>query len=125
MKNHESAYAYFFLSVADELLSCQTLKITLKNEVLTYHGQYQGTYEMSASINGKPSWKSQSNVIWYSSSFWRIGNDDGTGDIITSGLLLGANESGKWIYWHEKKFKDIDTNDFSIECIAKKGTNQH
>ena len=80
---------------------------------------------MSASINGKPSWKSQSNVIWYSPNRWMIGNlNDSTGDIITSGLLLGANESGKWRYWHEKKFKDIDTNDFSIECI-KKGTNQH
>ena len=117
---------------ADELLLCQTIKITLKNEVLTYHGQYQGTYEISASINGKPSWKSQSNAIWYSPKIytipnrWRIGNlNDSTGDIFTSGLLLGANETGKWSYYHEKMFKKIDTNDFSIECIAKKGTNQH
>jgi hypothetical protein len=81
---------------------------------------------MSASINGKPSWKSQSNVVWYSPNKWRIGNlNDSTGDIITSGLLLGANETGKWMYYHEEMFKDIDTNDFSIECIAKKGTNQH
>ena len=85
---------------------------------------------MSASINGKPSWKSQSNVIWYSPNHlanqWIIGNlNDSTGDIITSGLLLGANESGKWVYYHENMFKDIDTNDISIECIAKKGTNQH
>ena len=85
---------------------------------------------MSALINGKPSWKSKSNLICYSPIInrWMIDSlNDSTGYIYTSGLLLGANKTGKWMYYHEHEemFKDIDTNDFSIECIAKKGTNQH
>ena len=41
----------------------------------------------------------------------------------TYGMLLGANENGKWEFFIEKTWKKLDTNDFSIECIARKGIN--
>ena len=113
-------------SVADELLSCQTIQITLKNEVLTHHGEYQDTYEMSASVNGKPSWTSQSTAIWKSQDYngWMIGNlkDIGkpSGTIGTGDLLSRAKENVVMCLCHGK----IGTNDFSIECIARKGNNQ-
>ena len=109
-------------------MSCQTIKITLKNEVLTHHGECQGTYETSALVNGKPSWTSQSTAIWYSQddNDWQIGDliNIGTdlGIIYTDGMLLTPNKNGKWMYDIEEMWKELDTNDFSIECIARKGT---
>ena len=59
---------------------------------------------------------------------WIIGNLNNigkpTGAIYTNGTLLGANENGKWNYLNGKMCKELDTNDFSIECIVRKGTNQ-
>ena len=85
---------------------------------------------MSTSVNGKPSWTSQSKAIWYiqNGNMWMIGNLKNIGEplgfICTTGILLGANENGKWSYSHEMKWKKLDTNDFSIECVVRKGTNQ-
>ena len=114
-------------SLLDDLLSCQTIKITLKNEVLSNMKAYHGIYKKSASINGKPSWKSQSKAIWKCQNDWWIGNlssiGKDRGSIYTTGTLFGANENGKWNSFIEKKWKKLDTNDFSIECIARKGTN--
>ena len=98
--------------------------------MLAHHGECHGTYELSALVNGKPSWTSHSKAIWYSQvdNDWEIGNlnDIGknVGVIYTRGMLLTANENGKWSYKHENKWKKLDTNDFSIECVVRKGTNQ-
>ena len=97
--------------------------------MLTHCGKYQGAYELSALVNGKPSWTSQSTAIWYiqDGNTWEIGNlnDIGKplGNIYTTGTLFGANENGKWNSIIEKTWKNPDKNDFTIECIARKGTN--
>ena len=123
-------WCIFLFSVLDELLSCQTIKITLKNEVLTNHGQFQGIYEISAPVNGKPSWTSQSSAIWYIPDYnmWTIGNLNDIGKsfgvIYITGMLLGANEIGKWKHIQGKMLTKIDIDDFCIECIARKGTIQ-
>ena len=97
--------------------------------MLTHHGECQGTYETSALVNGKPSWTSQSTAIWYIQvgNTWEIGNLNNIGkplgNIYTTGTLFGANENGKWNSLIEKKWKKLGTNDFSIECIARKGIN--
>ena len=94
--------------------------------MLTHHGQFQGTYELSASVNGKPSWRSKSKGIWYRQdhNVWVIGNVNDIGQIsvtiVTNDLLPRAKENRLMCLCHGK----IDTNDFSIECIARKGTNQ-
>ena len=96
--------------------------------MLTRCGQCQGNYEKSALVNGKPSWTSQSTAIWYiqDQNSWIVGNLEkigkSSGTICTRGMLLGTNTNGKWNYFHGKKWKKLDTNDFSIECIARKGT---
>ena len=98
--------------------------------MLTHRGEYQGIYDISESVNGKPSWTSQSTAIWYiqDGNTWEIGNlnDIGKpmGAIYTTGILLGANENDKWIYSDGKMWKKLDTNDIVIECIARKGINQ-
>ena len=112
-------YAQFFFYVVDNLQYCQTIKITLKNEVLTHCGQCQGTYEKSASVNGKPSWTSQSKALWYNPSGdkWMIGNQKNIGTrrgfMFTYGMPLGSKD-GK--YSDGKIWKRLDQTDFSIEC---------
>ena len=83
---------------------------------------------MSELVNGKPSWTLNSKAIWYNQdhNLWLIGNLNqiGTtmGRFFTTGTLFGANKNGKWKSSIEKKWKKLDKNDFSIECIARKGT---
>ena len=38
-------------------------------------GYYQGTYQISETLNGKPSWEVSAKAIWYSSDInaWAIG----------------------------------------------------
>ena len=42
----------------------QTIKISLKNDVLVHQEIFEGTYEMSTPVNGHPSWISSTNAIW-------------------------------------------------------------
>ena len=54
----------------------QTIKISLKNDVLVHQGTFEGTYEMSTPVNGQPSWISSTNAIWCTSTdtdYWIIG----------------------------------------------------
>ena len=102
----------------------------MKNEALSHHRKYEGTYEKSESVNDKPSWKSQSAAIWYlqGHNIWVIGDLSNIGEplgffFFTQGMLLGANGNGKWKYFNRGIWKNLDTTDFSIECIARKGTN--
>ena len=59
---------------------------------------------------------------------WGIGSLNDIGKpivgICTTGTLFGANENGKWNYSNGDMWKELDTNDFSLECIAKKGINR-
>ena len=122
----------YAFSVADQVQSCQTIKITLKNEVLIHQEENQGTYELSASVNGRPTWTSQqSTAIWWvpDHNIWVIGElnviGKPNGGIYTAYTLFGANS--KWYYNKRENntwTQIVDTNDFSIECIAGKGTNQ-
>ena len=97
---------------------------------------YQGIYKKSASVNGKPSWTSQSKAIWcnqgqlgrYKDDQWMIGNRNETGtrrgSIYTYGMRQMRSGS-KYGRWHNgKTWKQLDrtANDFSIECIKGKGT---
>ena len=86
---------------------------------------------MSELVNGKPSWTLNSEAIWYNQdlNIWVVGNLNqiGTtkGHFFTTGTLFGANEDGKWkLPLPQKKTRKINKNDFSIERIARKGTNQ-
>ena len=58
--------------------------------MLTNHGSLQGTYEISAKVNGKPSWSSISYyAIWYCEGKWLIGKRDDIGT--TVGQIYNSN----------------------------------
>ena len=46
------------------------------------------------------------------------------GPFYTTGTLFGASESIDWNSHIEKTWKKLDKNDFTIECVVRKGTNQ-
>ena len=90
---------------------------------------YQGTYKKSASVNGKPSWKSQTKAIWYNQGRsidykWIIGNQN---DIGTLWGFIYTNRLSSWSQhgvWHNGKIwkrLDQEANNFRIECLEGKG----
>jgi len=54
---------------------CSKISVTLTNGAWQAQSSRQGTYERSGLVNGKPSWTTDSQAIWYvpESKFWCIG----------------------------------------------------
>ena len=57
------------------------MEVILKNDVLASKGSLQGIYGVYQTINGRTSWKSGSNSIWYIPDYddWLIGDLEGIG----------------------------------------------
>ena len=57
--------------------------VSLKNEVSVHKKEFAGDYQISETVNGKPSWKSGENAIWFLLDSWmigywnKLGEDDG------------------------------------------------
>ena len=52
------------------------LTVSLNNEVSVAKKEFTGDYQISKTVNGKPSWKSGENAIWYMAypnGYWVIG----------------------------------------------------
>ena len=62
--------------------------------------------------------------MWIIGNLNQIGKNWYNGHFFTTETLFGANEDGKWKSFIENKTRKIGKNDFSIERIARKGTNQ-
>ena len=44
---------------------CTAISVTLENNALVAQGYFEGIYNKSSMVNGKPSWTSMSQGIWY------------------------------------------------------------
>ena len=95
----------------------------MKGAALQSFGMFQGKYQASAAVNGKPSWTSKGNLIWYGHRMWFI--RDGNYGIIFSSLSNSSYPYDKDIQWYfqgknfkKEKFKhgEIDT-----KCTMKTG----
>ena len=80
---------------------------------------------MSTPVNGKPSWISSTNAIWYTpndTDYWMIGKLDDIGKnfgyIHSKGMFLGQNE---WLYWNGSELKTPKENDIIVECVPREG----
>ena len=64
---------YFSLFVLD--CAGDVVKLTLANDALAIQGSYAGYYKPSSVVNGKPSFKSGGNAIWFDDEYddWNIG----------------------------------------------------
>ena len=101
----------------------------MKNVLLESQGKRQGIYQKSAEVNGKPSWVSNNQAIWWISQHneWGIGDLTSLGTDIRgiTGVTDDKSKSGlpnnqkyTWKYWNGKSF--ITTpgpNDINIECV--------
>ena len=112
---------------------CPTLTVILTNGALTYQDEKQGTYEESATVNGKTSWISTDNnmAIWYVPQFkeWAIGSalEIGTNwrGISSTGasewdcphLVPSSPEMGLfWGYFNDAGWVTANFGDISVQC---------
>ena len=104
---------------------CETITITLENNALAAQGSREGIYHNSSLVNGKPSWTSTSQAIWYDQEFddWTIGS---LGNIGTStGGMYGdfANAcpfdmaSEEWDYWYNDVWTGAGANEIHVNCL--------
>ena len=105
--------------------ACDEITITLENNVLLAQGLHEGIYNISSMVNGKPSWTSMLNGIWYVSehSLWMIGALDYIGQP-TGGLYnLQADKcpfnvpSEMWIYY-SNGWMYSGANETNVHCSA-------
>ena len=108
--------------------------MSLANEALAYQWDKQGTYELSEAINGKPSWKSVTQAIWYNPWLkdWRIG------ELLSSGANYRGISSianveydcpqqvikDHWEYYNGSDVPKSYSNDVCIQCTGKKEQDQ-
>ena len=106
----------------------------MANEALANQNGRQGPYQFYKNINGKPSWKSETNAIWYYPEYkdWMIGPFENIGtDIrgITTWWQIGDEDydcpqqvpSDKWVYMDVNgEWQYASSNDVSILCTTGK-----
>lgn len=108
------------------------LIVSLKNDILTKFGSYQGIYQFSV-FDGTPTWSSDSKAIWLvlkdeSSIYWRIGEKSiiGSGKSTFKGLvslsgtwvwssLMPTDDKIEWECFEDDYWKKIDKSDISID----------
>ena len=109
------------------MYQCQTVIVSLKNEVLASQGIRQGTFELSsARVNGKPSWISDTQAIWWISQYneWGVGDLGAIGGSIRGLTAVAENKDFKsltdekyvWKYWNKNSFVLPGANDISVQC---------
>jgi len=106
-----------------ETSHCQYLRVILKNNTLASQSSKQGTYNISKTINDKPSWTSESHAIWFIPQWnqWAIGPIDSLG---TTNRGIGSSQYNKdpqnvvsWDYLKEGGWLSAD-DDIIVKCIS-------
>ena len=104
--------------------------VRLKNEVSVHKIEFAGDYQMSETVNGKPSWKSGENAIWYVGNDWfigywnKLGEDDG--EFYTSNDYGGLTDNRNiWNYTPGTSpgkgwITQSDSKDVIISCSGGK-----
>ena len=118
------------MSVKNEVIStslipvCQSVEVVLRNEVLCKQGDLQGKYQLGEIVNGKQSWKTATQAIWFYPEYedWAIGSLDEIGTNLR-GISSAAEENkdlfdvanDDWMYW-DGDWKSINSGDIDIIC---------
>ena len=101
----------------------------MKNDAKIKQGTREGIYEAHQTVNGKQSWKSTDNAIWFVKEYnsWGIGDLNGIGGEIrgiTSTVETGGYSpynvpSNEWQYWDYEWKKPTGSDDIIIRCVQK------
>ena len=117
------------------LSACKSIEVILDNEDKSLQGEREGTYEEYQNVNGKRSWKSTANAIWYVPKFksWAIGSLDGIGGDIRG--IISSDETGdnnpynvpynEWWYYNKGWNKPDYIDDIIIQCVESKYVQSH
>jgi len=110
---------------------CSKISVTLTNGAWQAQSSRQGTYGRSALVNGKPSWTTDSQAIWYvpESKFWCIGALTAIGtDFCGVSSAIGINDHFlNCVYGVPKNFWEFHAsvngwtiagpNDVKVNCL--------
>ena len=96
----------------------------MKDGVLNEGVSVEGTYKLSAEVNGKESWITSSTAIWYRPEYkdWMIGNlaDRGTQSAyIVSRFVYELERPYDVEYWNYYQFGGWVTNGSATDVIVK------
>ena len=123
----------FKLPLPMEEVQSLALRISLENDVLSSNSKYQGKYEISDVVNGKPSWIMGSCAIWYYSNdkykAWIIGSNEEKGNNMGSIYARfmasrGPDDSNNvWRYYNHTGGKSVKVgeNDLIVRSLFEKG----
>ena len=83
-------------------------------------------YHISDPIDGKPSWTSVSNAIWYKLEYdaWALTPLEAIGgsnaDIYANDFYGGLDDTNnQWYYWDGSNWIPASANDIFINCTSK------
>ena len=104
---------------------CETISVTLENNALVAQGYFEDIYHNSSMVNGKASWTSTSQAIWYDQEFsnWNIGPLDDIGTKMAGIYTDYGSEcpfdlpSEKWNYWYNSVWTSAEANEIHVECL--------
>ena len=83
----------------------------------------EGIYHNSSMVNGKASWSSTSNAVWYTQGFWNIGY---LADIGSSFAEIYSDygskcpfdiPSEKWYYGYNGVWTSAEANEIKLDCL--------
>ena len=92
---------------------------------MSNEGYRQGIYQISDPINGKQSWTSGSNAIWYEQGDWVIGDLEDIGTNICAMSAIDAyggldDDNNVWQYYNpEIGWTYPGENNVRIDCTSK------
>ena len=99
------------------------------NGPLASQGRREGTYEISNLVNGKPSWVSNTQAIWFVPKHkdWAIGYQSKIGTSIRGISSLGNHRTvdpdnipgNWWQYYSGNRWSLSNARDIIIQCIGK------
>ena len=104
---------------------CETITITLENNTQAAQGHNQGIYHNSSMVNGKPSWTSISQAIWYNQQWnsWCVGNLDYIG-LSIAGMKSDDGkqcpfdlQSEMWFYWDGNVWTSAGVGEITVACM--------
>ena len=106
------------------LQPCQTVIVKVRNGVLNEGISKEGPYRLSTEVNGKESWTTSSNAIWYDPDLkdWLIGNLDDIGmrsRYITSRFVYDLEQPYDVEYWNYYHSGGWVTNGSATDVIVK------
>ena len=110
---------------------CEAITVTLDYNTLLYQGHREGIYFNSSLVNGKPSWTSTSNAIWFVkglasySSGWMIGLlssiGQGSPGMYSESVHLCPFDipSEQWYYYSAENVWELaGQNEIKLECLT-------